>query len=336
MSNEEDQAFALKLCREVNGLRCKLSTPTRLAEDDDYNLEIAIERKDPITRKAAKQPPPDDFYEIEEYKAYDPITHHVLLNYKGTYRTLQEKYEWQPVLVLLLDYYAQGKFDLVKELETAVCTLKAEYIKDPSEYIAKQSKAIWNLDRKPITDFDCQFSKVEPFVGFIPSEYQPVDSIYKGHNMVVYSLRKKDGRNVFGLTDFASLEKALEKSKKVSLLKELRGSVKQKEKIFLERTQEIIFGDKCALDNLEEILNMMGGEIRLSEPKENFSVQADQMLQYLYSLERKKESHQPQKDKEEFQEACQTLLQLKKRSNIVSEEDYKRFGPKKARFWSEG
>lgn len=309
---DDEHEVLQKIYRELNGLRSIRSAPERFRLEQGKKVDNV-----PSEKKASKKPRcalGSEFYEVEDYEAYDPISHHVLLKYKGDYQKNEEKYEWQPVLVLLLDYYAQAKFDSVKELESSILKLKTAYEQDKETYLESHA-VLWSLERKPIIDFDCFFDPAEPFVGFIPQEFSDAvrGSIYQGHEMIVFSLKKRDGRNIFGITDRVSLRSALEKRKKNTslLLKTLDHFVLEKTALFEKHKQEIVSGERSALENLEFILDdVMGAQKRLSEPKEGYSADVQQVLQYLSGL---------------------TTTSRMKRPNEISEEEYKSMGPRKAR-----
>lgn len=312
MAADLENEVLQKIYRELNGLRSMRAAPERLSLDSDKK----VDRGD---KKVAKKQPSaggSEFFEVEDYEAYDPISHHILLNYKGDYQK-HEKYEWQPVLVLLLDYYAQGKFDSVKELESSVLAFKTEYLRNKETYLNTHAW-LWNLERKPIIDFDCFFDKAEPFVGLVPREFSNAveDTMYSGHDMIVFSLKKRDGRNIFGMTDFFSLRAGLEKRKKnaSALLKTLDNFVMEKRLLFAKHTREIVSGEKSALEKLEFILDdVMGAQKRLSEPNEGYSAQVQEVLQYLAGLK----------------------TQTTKRKQDISEEEYRNMGPRKARILSD-
>ena len=313
MADNLENEVLQKIYRELNGLRSMRAAPERLCLDsnkkEDRGDKKKIAKKQPIACDS-------EFFEVEDYEAYDPISHHVLLNYKGEYKK-HEKYQWQPVLVLLLDYYAQGKFDSVKELESSVLALKREYLRSKETYVNAHA-ALWDLERKPIIDFDCFFDKAEPFVGLVPREYSDAveDTMYSGHDMIVFSLKKRDGRNIFGMTDFSSLRAGLEKRKKNAsvLLKTLDDFVMEKRRLFAKHTGEIVSGEKSALEKLEFILDdVMGAQKRLSEPNEGFSAQVQEVLQYLSGL----------------------TARTAKRKQDISEEEYRSMGPRKARISSD-
>lgn len=279
------ELVAREVQREINGLRPKVNKRPLVSE----------EAKQDHTRTPKRQKRQNVHYEIEQYEAYDPISHHILLNFKGEYATLEEKYEWQPVISLLLDYYAKGALDLVKELENAVLCHQKQYTSDNQGYIASKT-SLWSLERKPIIDFGYSLDAQTPFIGYLPAYME-------GQRMVIYAIRKKDGRNLFSLTDCQSLSSALQKRHRLDLLGKLNHFIQAKE-------DEAKRAEKSS-DNQDELFqslyDIMGGHIRLSEVRQSSAVRSEALLRYVEG-------------------------NMLRRIEHVSEADYKKMGPRKARF----
>ena len=119
--------------------------------------------------------------------------------------------------------------------------------------------------------------------------------------MVIYVIHKKDGRKLFGLTDCQSLECALKARKQTFLLERMNQFIKAKE-------DEIKTAEDLLRDDQESLFNslyaIMGGHVRLSEVKQSSAVNSDALWRYI-------------------------KLKTFKR---VSEDDYRKKGPRKARF----
>jgi hypothetical protein len=234
-------------------------------------------------------------YEIENYEAYDALSHHVLINFKGEYQTLEEKYEWQPVISLLLSYYAKCAWNLVKELENAVISHEKLYESDSQGYIASRT-VFWSLERKPIIDFGYSFDRKTPFIGYLPAYME-------GQSMIIYAILKKDGRKLFGLTDCQSLGCALKGRGQAFLLDRMNQFIKAKEDEI--HISETLSSDQDSL--FQSLYAIMGGHIRLSEVKQSSAVKSEALRRHTYSIH------------------C-------KRIENVSEADYRKKGPRKARF----
>jgi hypothetical protein len=248
-----ESEIARELQRELNGLRPK------------SRRFFAFETTHSKRKKVQKSQ--DIQYEIDAYEAYDPTSHHVLINFKGEYPTVEEKYEWQPVVSLLLDYYAKGSWDLVKELENAVISHEKLYVSDNQGYITSRT-LVWSLERKPIIDFGHSFDKQTPFIGYLPA-------FMEGHCMLIYAIHKKDGRKLFGLTDCRSLECALKVRNQTFLLERMHQFIEAKEneiKATCVGHQESLFHSLYAI---------MGGHVRLSEVKQSSAVNTDALWRYI-------------------------------------------------------
>ena len=259
-NNDDGDTLLREIYRELNGLRQK-----KIQSKQSLNMELKkVERCSKKPKKSIETK-----YEIEEYAAYDPISHHILVNFKGNYPTIPEKYEWQPVISLLLLYYENCALDLVKELEDAIGFHAQEYFRNTEEYISSKD-TLWFLERKPIIDFGHKFNEKEPFIGYVPENLN-------GVCMIIFSLKKKDGRNIYCLTDSTRLKEALKIRKQLKLLDNMERFISTKEleinEVWSKRTKEEIF---------DSLFHIMGGHIPLSELKEEKScVNLDLLWNYV-------------------------------------------------------
>jgi hypothetical protein len=319
-TTDEDRLMALSVNRECNGLRRSRTVPLRLIDDKEYKREIAVEKEsDPklCLEKSAT------FYKIENYFAFDPVSHHVLVNFEGKFSNDREKYDWQPLIVLMLDYYANGRVDLVNELVMEAINHKVRFMENSEEYIAKTKAHLWKMERHPVIDFNVLYDNKDPFVAFIPREYQETGSLYEGKDMVVYAIKKADQRKIYGLTEYNVLKKALEKRRQKQLLERLKTLVETTLFELNTLVNEVALGEKTALENLDKVMHLLGIKFKLSEAGENFAIQERSVLIELGSKVPIEAMDVP------FEEEDETEL---KRKDHVTEEEYRMKGPKKARF----
>lgn len=342
---DNDRVVAESLNRECNGLRRSRNTPVRLIDGKDYQREIAVEREGQVQKSNSSLSPStiSSLYIVESYIAFDPVSHHVLVSFEGKFKSHREKYDWQPIIILILDYYSAGRVDLVQGLITEAKEHKARFIENPEGYQATKSH-LWKMERHPVIDFGICYDSANPFVAFIPREYNASGSLYEGNDMVVYAIKKSDGRRIYGLTEYHLLKKALEKRRQSQLLEKLRRLVETTHAELHSLTMEISLGEKTAFQNLEPVLRVLGKDFRLSEADEIYFIQEQFVLVLLGSkvpieamdgpIQKKEEAEDGAILKTESGEECNHGLKRGGNTIIISEEEYKRKGPKKARFFS--
>lgn len=164
----------------------------------------------------------EPLHEIEDYIAYDHLSHHVLVKFKGTHPTLADKYEWQPALSLIYNFSKMKgtgiKDGLINELTQRVRYWFDQNLKNGYEIMIGDEPRLYenllNLPLNPITDYGFDYDASTPFTGYIPAFNQFDDSssehamVYNRSEMLVFCVRPRDNPSklIFGLTDYLSLK----------------------------------------------------------------------------------------------------------------------------------
>lgn len=149
--------------------------------------------------------------EIEDYIAYDPVTHHVLVQYKNHDTDSDELIcEWYPDIALKINYL---EMQPGPELNIILLDLrqKIEHFRNEPQML---NAKLQGLEKKSIIDFRCKFASRKPFVGYIP-KITDAKHVYSGKEMIVFEAMSDDSqyRDItrgYGMTDLDSLTTALQ------------------------------------------------------------------------------------------------------------------------------
>ena len=168
------------------------------------------------------------FYTIEDYIAYDHISHHVLVKFEGDFSSIEAKYEWQPSLSLIYNFSNMkdsgdlNKESLIHELTGRVRHHFVKNLESDGELNVECDDdelrdRLLILQLNPITDYGFEYHATTPFTGYIPafSPFHHLESedsaAYDDSEMLVYCVhpRGKPDQHMFGVTDYLSLKQVL-------------------------------------------------------------------------------------------------------------------------------